>query len=171
MWSDLIHRCRALLRRRAVESERHLRAGRTRQEAERLTRLAFGGLDQVKESCRRARGTEPLETLLRDLGYGLRMLRSHPAFSAIAVLTMAIGIGANTALFSVVDNVLWKPLPFPHPEQLVRLHESRPNFAEGAISYPNFRVWQKQNHTFSAIAIVRPGGASLTGGGEAEQLV
>jgi predicted permease len=184
MWSDLAHRCRALFRRRAVESEldeelrfhcereieRHLRAGRTRQEAERLTRLAFGGLDQVKESCRRARGTEPLETLLRDLGYGLRMLRSHPAFSAIAVLTLAIGIGANTALFSVVDNVLWKPLPFPHAEQLVRLHESKPNFAEGAISYPNFRDWQQQNRTFSAIAIVRPWGASLTGRGEAEQL-
>ena len=182
--SELIHRCRAIFRRRAVESElddelrfhcereieRHLRAGRTRQEAERLTRLAFGGLDQVKESCRRARGTEPLETLLRDLGYGLRMLRSHPAFSAIAVLTLAIGIGANTALFSVVDNVLWKPLPFPHPEQLVRLHESKANFENGSISYLNFRDWQQQNHTFSAIAIVRTTGFSLTGRGDGEQL-
>jgi len=182
--SDLAHRCRALFRRRAVESEldeelrfhcereieRHLLAGRTRQEAERLTRLAFGGLDQVKESCRRARGVEPLETLLRDLGYGLRMLRGNPAFSAIAVLTLAVGIGANTALFSVVDGVLWKPLPFPHPEQLVRLHESRPNFPNGSISYPNFRDWQHENRTFSAMAIARPWGASLTGSGEAEQL-
>src|SRR6202023_1960700 len=184
MLKDLAHRCRALFRRRAVESElddelrfhyereieRHQRAGRTRQEAERLTRLAFGGLDQVKESCRRPRGAEPLETLLRDLGYGLRILRTHPAFSAIAVLTLAIGIGANTALFSVVDNVLWKPLPFPHPEQLVRLHESKPNFENGSISYLNFRDWQQENHTFSAIAIARTTGFSLTGRGEGEQL-
>jgi predicted permease len=184
MWNDLIHRCRALFRRRAVESElddelrfhhereieRHLLAGRTRQEAERLTRLAFGGLDQVKESCRRARGVEPLETLLRDLGYGLRMLRGHPAFSAIAVLTLAIGIGANTALFSVVDGVLFKPLPFPHPEQLVRLHESRPNFPNASISYLNFRDWQRENRTLSAMAIVRTTGFSLTGSGEAEQV-
>jgi predicted permease len=184
MWNDLAHRCRALFRRGTVESElddelrfhwereieRHLRAGRTRQEAERLTRLAFGGIEQVKESCRRARGTEPLETLLRDLGYGLRMLRTHPGFSAIAVLTLAIGIGANTALFSVVDNVLWKPLPFPHPEQLVRLHQSKANFENGSISYPNFRDWQQQNRTFSAIAIVRTTGFSLTGRGEGEQL-
>jgi predicted permease len=184
MLNDLVSRSRALFRRRAVESElddelrfhcereieRHLRAGRTRQEAERLTRLAFGGLDQVKESCRRARGTEPLETLLRDLGYGLRMLRSHPAFSAIAVLTLAVGIGANTALFSVVDGVLFKPLPFPHPEQLVRLHESKANFANGSISYPNFRDWQQANQTFSAMAIVRTTGFSLTGSGEAEQI-
>jgi predicted permease len=184
MLTDLAHRLRALFRRRAVESDldeelrfhwerevaRHLRAGRTRQEAERLTRLQFGGLDQVKDSCRRARGTEPLENLLRDLGYGLRMLRTHPAFTAVAVLTLAIGIGANTALFSVVDGVLWRPLPFPHPEQLVRLHQSRPSYENAAISYPNFRDWQQQNHTFAAIAIARPWGASLTGRGEAEQL-
>ncbi len=184
MPSDLAFRVRALFRRRAVEAElqdelrfhcereveRHMQAGRTRAEAMRLTRLAFGGVDQVKDSCRRVRGVEPIETLLRDLGFGLRMLRSHPGFTAVAVLTLAIGIGANTALFSVVDGVLWKPLPFPHPEQLVRLHESRSTFAEGSISYPNFRDWQQQNHTFSAIAIARESGFSLTGRGDAEQL-
>jgi predicted permease len=106
----------------------------------------------------------------RDLGYGLRMLRTHPGFTAVAVLTLAIGIGANTALFSVVDGVLFRPLPFPHPEQLIRLHESKPNFAMGSISYPNFRDWQQQNHTFSAMAIARTTGFSLTGIGEAEQL-
>jgi hypothetical protein len=93
---DLAYRIRALFSRRAVEAElddelrfhcereieRHMQAGRTLQEAVRLTRLAFGGLDQVKDSCRQARGVDPLETLLRDLGYGLRMLRNHPAFAA-----------------------------------------------------------------------------------------
>ncbi|HVT61159.1 MAG TPA: ABC transporter permease [Thermoanaerobaculia bacterium] len=184
MLSDLANRCRALFRRRAVEAElddelrfhrereieKHLRAGRTHQQAVRLTRLAFGGLDQVKESCREARGVEPIETLLRDLAFGLRMLRGNPGFSVIAVLTLAIGIGANTALFSVVNGVLLKPLPFPHPEQLVGLHESKPNFATGSISYPNFRDWQQANRTFSAIAITRGTGYSLTGRGDAEQL-
>ncbi|MBV8201404.1 MAG: ABC transporter permease [Acidobacteria bacterium] len=111
-----------------------------------------------------------MENLLRDLGYGLRMLRSHPSFTALAVLTLAIGIGANTALFSIVDGVLWKPLPFPHPEQLVRLHSRRSNLDRGAISYPNFRDWQRQNRTFSAIAVARESGFSLTGRGDAEQL-
>ncbi|HEV3455207.1 MAG TPA: ABC transporter permease [Thermoanaerobaculia bacterium] len=184
MLNELVYRLRVLLRRRVVEAEldeelrfhhereveKHMRAGRTRAQAMRLARLAFGGLDQVKESCREARGIEPLETLLRDLGYGLRMLRSHPGFSVIAVLTLAIGIGANAALFSVVDGVLLKPLPFPHPDRLVRLHESKPNFENGSISYPNFRDWQQQNRTFSAIAIARDWGASLTGKGDAEQL-
>ena len=184
MLSDLACRLRFLLRRRAVEAEldeelrfhwereveKRMQAGLTRQEARRRTRLAFGGFDQVKESCRQARGIEPLETLVRDLGYGLRQLRAHPGFSAVAVLTLAIGVGANTALFSVVDGVLWKPLPFPHPEQLVRLHARRPNLENGSISYPNFRDWQRLNRTFSAIAIARESGFSLTGRGEAEQL-
>jgi predicted permease len=182
--SDLAYRCRALLRRRAVESEldeelrfhcereveKHLRAGRTRQEAVRLARLEFGGLDQVKDSCRRARGTETVETLLRDLAYGLRMLRAHPGFTAVAVLTLAIGIGANSALFSVVDGVLLKPLAFPHPERLVMLHESGPKFKNGSFSYPDFRDWQRLNRTFTAIAIARPTGFSLTGRGKAEQV-
>jgi predicted permease len=182
--SDLTCRLRALLRRREVEAEldeelrfhherqveKHVQAGLTRRQALRAARLAFGGLDQVKESCRQARGVDPVETLLRDLGYGLRMLRTHPGFTAVAVLTLAIGIGANTALFSIVDGVLWKPLPFPHPEQLVRLHTRRPNVENGSISYPNFRDWQRQNHTFSAVAIARDSGFSLTGKGDAEQL-
>ena len=184
MLSDLAYRCRAFWRRRALEAEledelrfhrereieKHLGAGRTRQEAVRLTALAFGGLDQVKESCRQARGVEPIENLLRDLAFGLRMLRGHPGFTAIAVLTLAVGIGANTALFSVIDGVLLKPLPYPHPEQLVRLHESKPNFAAGSISYPNFRDWQQANHTFSALAISRGTGFSLTGKGDPEVL-
>ncbi|HVT15100.1 MAG TPA: ABC transporter permease [Thermoanaerobaculia bacterium] len=184
MLSDLVYRLRALFRRRAVEAElddelrfhceraieKHMRAGRTREEAVRLTRLEFGGLDQVKDACREARGIGAIETLLRDVAYGLRMLRNNPGFSAVAVLTLAIGIGANTALFSVIDGVLLKPLPFTHPDQLVRLHESKPNFAAGSISYPNFRDWQRQNHTFSAIAISRGSGFSLTGRGEAEQV-
>ena len=111
-----------------------------------------------------------MATLLQDLKYGLRMLRKSPGFTAVALLTLALGIGANTALFSVVNGVLLNPLPFAHPEELVRLHESKVNFATGSISYPNFRDWQRNNHTFSLMAISRGNGVGLTGLGEPEQV-
>jgi predicted permease len=109
-------------------------------------------------------------TLVQDVRFAIRMLTKNPGFTAVVVLTLALGIGANTALFSIVNGVLLNPLPYPHPEQLVTLHESKPNFANGSISYPNFRDWQKDNHTFSAIAVTRSYGYSLTGMGEAEQV-
>ena len=111
-----------------------------------------------------------MNTLLQDVRYGMRMLTKNPAFTLVAVFTLALGIGANTALFSVVNGVLLNPLPFPHPEQLVRIHESKPNFNKGSISYPNFRDWQRENHSFSAMAISRGSGASLTGVGEAQRV-
>ena len=108
--------------------------------------------------------------LIQDLRHGLRLLRKSPGFTAVAVLTLALGIGANTALFSVVNGVLLNPLPFSQPDQLVSLHESKPNFETGSISYPNFLDWQKDNRTFSALAIYRGYSFSLTGAGEAEQV-
>src|SRR6266699_1879311 len=93
--------------------------------------------------------------LWQDFRYGVRMLAKNPGFTAVIVLTLALGIGANAALFSVVDGVLLHPLPFPEPDQLVALHQSKPNFETGAIPYPNFRDWQKANETFSAMAISR----------------
>jgi predicted permease len=111
-----------------------------------------------------------METLLQDVRYGLRVLRKNPAFTVIAVVTLALGIGANTALFSVVNGVLLNPLPFPEPNQLVSLHENKPNFEGGSISYPNFLDWQKENHTLSSMAIARPYAFSLTGTGQAEQV-
>src|ERR671917_2655108 len=94
-----------------------------------------------------------MNTLLQDVRYGLRVLLKKPGFTAVVLLTLALGIGANAALFSVVNGVLLNPLPYPQPEQLVTLHQSKPNFATGAIPYPNFRDWQKENQTFSAMAI------------------
>jgi len=111
-----------------------------------------------------------METLIEDIRYGLRMLRKAPGFTLVVVLTLALGIGANTALFSVVNGVLLNPLPYPEPNQLVTLHESKPNFETGSISYPNFRDWQKENKTFSVIAISRSNSFALTGYGEAEQV-
>lgn len=111
-----------------------------------------------------------MATLMEDIRYGLRMLRKAPGFTLVVVLTLGLGIGANTALFSVVNGVLLNPLPYPEPDQLVRLHESKPNFGMGSISYPNFRDWQKENKTFSAMAISRGNSFALTGHGEAEQI-
>jgi predicted permease len=111
-----------------------------------------------------------METLLQDVRYGLRVLGKNPGFTAIAVVTLALGIGANTALFSVVNGVLLNPLPFPEPNQLVSIHENKPNFEGGSISYPNFLDWQKENQTFSSMAIARPYAFSLTGTGQAEQV-
>jgi predicted permease len=107
---------------------------------------------------------------MEDIRYGLRMLHKSPGFTLVVVLTLALGIGANTALFSVVNGVLLHPLPYPEPEQLVRLHESKPSFETGSISYPNFRDWQKENKTFSEMAISRGNSFALSGAGEAEQV-
>jgi predicted permease len=111
-----------------------------------------------------------METLFQDLRYALRQMRKSRGFAAVAVLTLALGMGANTVIFSVVNGVLLSPLPFFQPDQLVTLHENKPNFEGGSISYPNFRDWQKDNHTFSSMAIARTYAFSLTGVGEAEQV-
>ncbi len=111
-----------------------------------------------------------MHILLQDLRYALRQLGRSRGFTAVAVLTLALGIGVNSALFSVINGVLINPLPFPHPDQLVAIHENKPNFEGGSISYPNFRDWQKDNHSFSAIAVARTASFSLTGTGEAEQV-
>ena len=111
-----------------------------------------------------------MHTLWQDLRLGLRMLLKNPGFSGVVVLTLALGIGADVALFSVVNGVLLNPLPFPQPDQLVTLDQSKPNFDMGAIPYPNFRDLQKDNTTFSAMAISRGYGFSLIGSGEAERV-
>ena len=124
----------------------------------------------IKEVTREMWGWASVERLGQDLRYGMRMLTKSPGFTAVAILTLALGIGANTALFSVVNGVLLKPLPYIHPEQLVWLAESKPNFATGSISFPNFSDWEKNNRTFSTMGAYRPYSYSLTGLGDAEQL-
>lgn len=106
----------------------------------------------------------------QDLRYAVRQFAKAPGLAAIVVITIALGVGANTALFSVVNGVLLNPLPYPHPEQLVTLHESKPNFEHGSISFPNFRDWRKDNHSFSAMAVSRSYAFSLTGAGDAIQV-
>jgi predicted permease len=109
-------------------------------------------------------------TFWQDVRYGLRMLLKNPGFAAIAILTLALGIGANTALFSVVNGVLLNPLPFPEPDQLYAVYYKTPAYGSGSISYPNFLDWQKQNHSFSALGAFRSEDVNLTGAGEPERL-
>ena len=145
--------------------------GEDGEEAEHAARREFGNVGLVREVTRDAWGWGALDRLMQDLRFGLRILAKSPGFTAVAILTLALGIGANTALFSVVNGVLLNPLPYPEPEQLVELRESKPNFATGSISYPNFLDWQKDNRTFASMAIVRGNRSfTLTGLGEAEQV-
>jgi predicted permease len=111
-----------------------------------------------------------LKSLPQDLRYGSRVLVKSPGFSLIAILTLALGIGANTAIFSVVNGVLLNPLPFHDPHQLVSMFQEMPNFKNGSISYLNFTDWRRMNTTFAAMAAYRSTGFNLSGNGEPERL-
>ena len=182
-WHELKYLVRRLDRRRAeedleeeirahleLEIEQNVGAGMSPEEARRAALRAFGNVSLSKEDSRAVWSFRVLETLWQDLRYGLRLMRRSPGFTAVVVATFALGIGANAAIFSVVNGVLLKPLPYPKPEQLVTLHQSKPNFDMGAVPYPNFRDLQKENRTFSAMAVTRTTGFSLTGTGEPERV-
>jgi len=182
--NELASSLRSLFRRRQEEQhlseelefhlerqiEQNLAAGMSPDEARYAALRLFGGVQQIREVCRDMRGVNLIETSLQDISYGLRMLTKNPGFTLVAVLTLALGIGANTALFSVVNGVLLSPLPFPQPNQLVTLHESKPNFDRGSISYPNFLDWQRDNHSFSSVAVYRAFGFNVTAPGRTEQV-
>ncbi|HZS07626.1 MAG TPA: ABC transporter permease [Blastocatellia bacterium] len=108
--------------------------------------------------------------LLQDVRYGLRMLLRQPGFTLIAIITLALGIGANTAIFSVVNGVLLRPLPYEEPDRLVLVNETATNFGEMSISYPNFTDWRAQNHVFEKIGVWNRENYNLTGSGEVERL-
>src|SRR5262249_10209601 len=107
-----------------------------------------------------------MNTFFQDLRFGARLLMKHPGFTLIAVFTLALGIGANTAIFSVINTVLLKPLPYADSERLVAVWEVRRNGARGSVSYPNFADWRAQNSVFERIAIYQEGMMTLTGAGE-----
>ncbi len=154
-----------------MAAQERMERGDTAKEAEHAARREFGNIGLVQEVTHDAWGWGFLDRLAQDVRFGMRMLAKSPGFTTVAILTLALGIGANTALFSIVNGVLLNPLPYPEPGQLVELRESKPNFATGSISYPNFLDWQKDNRTFASMAILR-GNRSfiLTGLGEAEQV-
>ncbi len=145
-----------------------------REEALRRARLEFGGLDRAKEECRDARGVRWIETLLQDIRFGLRMLRKSPGFTAVAILTLGLGIGANTAIFSVVYAALLRPLPYAQSDRLLTLGEVRSQQELGSdsqnenwsVSYPDYLDWARQSKAFQSIAGFDADGFIMKGAGD-----
>jgi putative ABC transport system permease protein len=185
MLNDLFFRLRSLVRRQAAETElddelrfhfeqhveKYMKSGLTREEAIRRARLEFGGFDQVKEECRDARGVRFLEILFQDLRFAFRMLTKSPGFTATAVLTLAVGIGANAAIFSVVNGVLLRQLPYNDPDRLVWAGEYWPRINDEVVPDPDYTNWKLNNHDFEALAAFDSGNQiNLTGAGEPERI-
>lgn len=153
----------------AETSEQH-EGGLSPEEASCAARRAFGNTTLVKEEVRDMWRWTSVDQFGQDLHYGLRMMAKNPGFALVAVLTLALGIGANTAIFSVVNGVLLNPLPYAQPDQLVALYTASADDPRGSTSYLNFLDWLRDNHSFSAVAAYRPDSFSLTGLVESERI-
>ncbi len=151
-------------------TEENIRQGMTPEEARYAARREFGGVEQIKEDYREARGLPMLELFVQDLRYALRTLRKNPGFAAVAVLTLALGIGANTAIFSIVNAVLLRPLPFPQANRIVAVYQTleRNGIHRNGVSYLNFADWQQQSHSFEQMGAFGESDVTLTGAGEPE---
>ena len=148
-----------------METESCIERGMAPEEAQAAARRRFGNITMVAERARDAWGFSWLESLLKDVRYGVRAMRRAPAFSAVVILTFALGVGVNTAIFSVVHAVLLKPLPYPDSERLVRLGEATAK-ADFSVSWGNFNYWRETNHTFEAMAAYQFTDRTLTGHGD-----
>jgi putative ABC transport system permease protein len=184
MLSDLLFRLRAIFRAKSMDAgldeelqfhldrqlEKHIQAGLAPAEARRRVRLEFGGATQITEECRDARGTHALEALSQDLRYAFRTLRKNRGFTCVALITLALAIGANTAIFSVVYGALLRPLPYADPDRLIVLNETHPRIGTISVSYPNFLDWRVQNHVFSGMAVMAGVGYNLSGVAQPETI-
>jgi len=149
-------------------AQEKMRQGMSREEARRTARIELGGIEHVKEDVREARAGAWLDSLLQDLRYGARMLRKNPGFTAIAVLTLALGIGANTAIFSVVNAVLFQPLPVRNLNELVDVYTTTAgdpiNYAP--LAYPDYKDFRDQTATLDGLAAFAPNFIALEQDGE-----
>lgn len=155
-------------------TEENVHAGMSHDEAQRAARMELGGVEQLKAQVRDQRSGIVLESILSDCRVALRRLRSTPTFTSVAVLTVALGIGGTTAIFSIVNLVLLRPLAYRDPQRLYLVREIVPQFAKSApildANLPDFRIWQKEVHAFEDVAIAEATTADLSGQGEPEVL-
>ena len=184
MLDDLLFRARALFRHRLVEQEldeelrfhfdreveKYRKRGMSEEQARRQARLAFGGHEQVKEDCRDARGTSFIELTLDDAKYAVRQLVLNPTFALVMILTLALSIGANSAIFSVINGVLLKKLPYPHAERLVRIFLTSQEYPKFPLNPWDFLDFRARNHSFEAMAAFTRGDMQISGDGEPQKL-
>src|SRR6202047_3477146 len=185
MWFKRLFLRRRLYENLSEEIREHLEekieelvaGGMSRKEATAAARRAFGNVTLTEEDSQNVWRWPSVEELLADVRYGLRALRHNPMFTAVALLTIAIGIGANTAVFSVVNSVLLKPLNYPNSEQLVSLHQIAPgapglaDFESGLHLSPSmYFTYAEQNRSFQSVGVWDTGTASVTGLAEPEQV-
>jgi putative ABC transport system permease protein len=147
----------------ARETQDNIERGMAPEEARYAAMRKFGNVTQVKEETRDVWSLIWLEQLLEDIRFGLRLLRKNPGFTAVAILTLALGIGANAAVFSVVYAVLLRPLPYKDPSRLVVLHETTPKVGDVSVSFLNFFDWRAASHTFAQMAAVESVDFNLAG--------
>lgn len=184
-WLTQLFSRRQLYRELSEEIQAHIdekveelvAGGMPREEAKYAARREFGNVGLVEEKSRDVWGWPPVEDFLSDMRYGLRTLSHNPVFTVVALLTISIGIAANTAVFSVVNSVLLKPLHYPHAEELVALHQTAPG-AEGLADFENglllspsmYFTYAEQNRTFQSVGVWATGTANVTGLAEPEQV-
>src|SRR5215467_13286525 len=188
MLRDLWIRVRALFWRKSVETElddelrfhlerqveKYVQSGLSREEAQGRARVELGGVELTKEECRDARGVNFFETVLQDLRYGVRTLSKNTGFTAVAVLTLALGIGVNTAVFTVVNGVLLRPMPFPEPDRLVLVSltpHGGPFDWEPGVADSDYLAFREQDQAFERITtFTYRATANLTGAGDPVQI-
>lgn len=132
----------------------YMARGMDPDHARRQALLEFGGMEGIKEECRESRRVHMLDTFLQDVRYGLRLLRRSPGFALVTIMTLAIGMGANTAMFSALDAMLLHPMAFPDLDRLIALSEPLPHSISGTenVAPADFLDWQRQTSAFDALA-------------------
>lgn len=149
---------------------KYVQQGIPEPEARRKALREFGGMEHLKEECRDLRPTLWIESTLQDIRFALRTMRKNPAIAMTIITTLALGIGANTAIFSAINAVLLRPLPYPQPDGLVTFYETAPGIPRMSEAYLNYLDWRKMNRSCEDLAALRWGDFNLTGNGQPERL-